>query len=178
MLQKQKTKESSSLSSPDLRFGDIIFFGPVTSYGKVFSMVEQGPWAHVGFVLEVSEEEVLFMESEWNGVRIRVLRVDWENFEIWRPNMDPVRTKKQAYGEVGKFYDYKHLLWTGFRLLTKNRFRIPKTDNEQYICSEFVNWLYEYQFIEQGTATPNNLYEIIQKNGSLLWKKDKNVKRN
>lgn len=153
----------------DFHTGDIIFFEPVSLKGKIITFLEKGKWAHVGMVLEIIEGEVVFLESEWKGTRIQVLKPSWENFEVWRPSFSLKKTKKEMLQQVGKRYDFAHLFWTGMRIIFKHNLKIPATDDREYICSELVHWTYDYQIVPRGTATPYTLYEAL-KNSPLSQK--------
>ena len=144
-------------------FGDIIFFKPITVKSRLISFFDKGAWSHVALVLGMYENRILFVESHWQGVRVGLLVEDLQNFSIQKTSKKIKQTKQEILSFVGKKYDFKHLFFMGMFLMSHRLIPLPKTDEEKFICSELVNWAYGYTLSKKGKATPNTIWNWVQK---------------
>ncbi len=143
------------------QFGDIIFFHPRSLKSKIITHFDDGDWSHVGLVLDIYESRILFIESHWDGVRIQLLDETSQNFTIVPAPVKIKKSKQELLQFVGKKYDYKHLVSMGLHLGSRKRIKLRSTNEDQLICSELVNWVYDYTLSPKGEATPNSIYRFL-----------------
>lgn len=144
-----------------LKYGDLIAFEPTSKTGKLIRRIDsggKGKFSHYGFFWCEKDGALLFLESvEGHGVRVNILQEWRQNYTIYRPADETI--KPRAINEmlvlVGAKYDYKRI-WA----LLKNRlFDIPLYADSPTspICTEYVNFGWNYNLVKAGTATPYTL---------------------
>lgn len=153
--------KNNAMKNPN--FGDIIFFKPRSLKSRIINYFDRGPWSHVGLILDLYENRILFIESHWNGVRIGLVDETEFNFEIHSTHQPLQKSKQEILSFVGRLYDYKHLISMGIYLGSQKRIPVWKTDESKLICSELVNWAYGYTLSPKGKATPNSIAQEIKK---------------
>jgi len=143
--------------------GDILFFKPRSIKSKFIAWMDGSPFAHVGLYWTEIDGVHLFIDANWDGVKVRVLKEEWCNYVVVKhankPKKDVEDIARVLYDNYGKMYDYTHLFHIFLYKLTRGRYTPPQTNPEKFICSELVN--YVYGFFPYGTATPANLFQFL-----------------
>ncbi|MCF7812804.1 hypothetical protein K9M59_04425 [Candidatus Gracilibacteria bacterium] len=145
-------------------FGDFIFFRDDSLLSRMIRFFDgRSDSGHVGMILGTFEKRILFVESNWKGVDVGMLNERRQNFEILPCPLKPVQPLEKILDEVAKKYDVRHFFWTGMNKFSLGLVKPPPTDDEAYICSELVNWIYGYQLSPKGEATPHSIYMFVKK---------------
>lgn len=142
------------------KYGDILCFKPNSLIGHLIVIVDSkglGNYSHNAVFLRYQNGVPLFIESHESnkrGVAIQQLREEWNNYDVYRSNLKP-RPVKELLKLLGNKYDGKRL-WK----IVKFRFfgiKIDSDDSNELICSELVNYAFNYKLLPAGYSTP---YEI------------------
>lgn len=140
-------------------YGDLIFFRPRSMIGRLIRYFDKGPFSHMGIYVGEINEVPMFIDSDWDGVKIRPL-MEWGNYEIVPKPYEPHFSFHDIVTlHYGKDYDYAHFIALFLNKLVPSMFPLTKTDDDSFVCSEFANYI--FRFMLRGTATPNNFYNKL-----------------
>lgn len=146
--------------------GDIIFFKPRSITSHLIAWFDGSPYSHVGVYWgEMENGNVpLFIDADYEGVNVRVLREDWGNYTVVKPYQPLTKEQIGTFAWVvivgyGRGYDFAHLFHLFLHKATLGLYRIPYTDPQKFICSELVN--YVHRVLPMGTATPASLWNYF-----------------
>lgn len=144
-----------------MKSGDIIFFEPLDWKGELIARWDGSPFSHVGLYWGEKDGVHLFVDADWDGVRVRPLKAEWRNYVT----REPKREMRHALESIvldfyGNGYDYTLIAQIALAKATMGLYRIPKTDAKRFICSELVNHV--YGFMEAERATPATLWNILK----------------
>lgn len=146
------------IKANDLQYGDILAFEPRSWQGNLITYYDKSKYSHCAIYLGKLHNRHLFIEADWSGVRINAINIDWKNVYMYRTHYKP-RSIKSVLKQVGKKYDY-YKLWRIFLHYAFKRPMKTKGDAEDnFICTEFVNYVFMYRIAERGYATPRTITE-------------------
>lgn len=135
-----------------LEYGDIILFKPSSLLGSLISFIDGSEYSHVGMFIEYKNGVPLFIESheKKNGVVITKLQ-EWQNYTVKKTLIKP-RRKREVLNMLGTSYDNSMLWW----IFKAKVFSLKQENNDEksLICSEFIDWCFNYQVGHGYVATP------------------------
>lgn len=139
------------------QYGDVIFFKPAGLYGKAIKLVDGSPYSHTAVFWKYEEGIPLFIESHENkgGVVISKLH-EWGNYDVYRPIDLKIRPIKEVLDKVSTEYD----VWLIPTILLDKLLQAETFNNNQdkFICSEFVDYVFYYKIGNGKMATPKTFY--------------------
>lgn len=135
-----------------MKYGDILIFKPTTLLGKLISFIDGSEYSHIGMFIEYRNGVPLFIEShEKKGGVVMSKLEEWRNYTVKTPLIKP-RKKREVLNMLGTSYDNSMLWW----ILKAKVFRFKQENNDEksLICSEFVDWCFNYKVGGGYVATP------------------------
>jgi len=145
----------------DARYGDVIFFEPYTITGNLITWIDGSPYSHVAIYWGDIAGQPYMFEAQ-RSKKIGLTRVqDWRNFIILRPiNKAWLRKQEEVMQIEGRGYQTNKL----FAIALHKLFGTPLEADEpnSMICSELVNWVYNYNLGDKGNCTPASLFKTLK----------------
>jgi len=152
-------KRNKFIDLKKIKYGDIIFFKPFTISGSIITWIDGSPYSHVAIYWgEIGGQQFMFEAQRGKTIGLTKLQ-KWRNFVVVRPNAK-ICSQKTLMSIEGRGYQTNKLL-----AITLNRcLGLPlKTDDpNSMICSELVNWAYDYSLGEKGNCTPASLFNYLK----------------
>lgn len=143
------------------RYGDVIFFEPYTITGNIITWIDGSPYSHVAIYWgEIAGQPYMF-EAQRNK-KIGLTRVqDWRNYIIIRPhNKAWLRKQEEVMQIEGRSYHTNKLVAIALNRILGVSLEADSPD--EMICSELVNWVYNYNLGEKGNCTPASLFKTLK----------------
>lgn len=145
----------------DARYGDVIFFEPYTLTGRLITAIDSSPYSHVALFWDNIAGQPFMFEAQ-RGKTIGLTRVqDWRNYIIIRPhNKAWLRKPEEVMQIEGRSYQTNKLAAIALNRLIGMPLEADSPDS--MICSELVNWAYNYSLGEKGNCTPATLFDELR----------------
>lgn len=143
------------------RYGDVIFLEPYTITGNLITWVDKSPYSHVAIYWgEIAGQPYMF-EAQISK-KIGLTRVqDWRNFIILRPHNKAWLRKQEELMQIeGRSYQTNKLV--AIALYKIFGISLEEDDPSSMICSELVNWAYNYNLGDKGNCTPASLFKVLK----------------
>lgn len=143
------------------RYGDVIFFEPYTLSGDIIRKIDGSPYSHVAIFWGYIGGQPYMFEAQRNK-SIGLTKVqDWINFIILRPSNRAWLKKPEELMQIeGRSYQTNKLVAIALHKLLG--VSLEEDDPNSMICSELVNWAYNYVLGEKGNCTPASLFETLK----------------
>lgn len=135
-----------------MKYGTIILFKPTTLMGRLISFIDGSEYSHIGMFIKYENGVPLFIEShEKKGGVVMSKLEEWKNYTVKKPLMKP-RPKKEVLNMLGTSYDSSMLWW----IFKAKIFSLKQENNDEksMICSEFIDYCFNYQIGHGYVATP------------------------
>jgi hypothetical protein len=138
-----------------MKFGDVILFKPTSFIGKAIAFVDGSAYSHAAVYLGEYDGVDLFIESHEKKSGVVITKLErWRNYTVLRSNLKH-KTKKELMQKLGTGYDFSMIRW----ILIAKLFNKDAQANDEglLICSELVDWFFEYQIGEGKICTPKTI---------------------
>lgn len=152
-------RKNKFINLKDARYGDIIFFKPFTISGKIITWIDGSPYSHTAIYWgKLGGEHFVFEAQRGRSIGLTKLQ-NWRNFIIVRPKQK-ICSQKKLMSVEGNGYQTNKLL--AIALNKCFGLALEADDPTCMICSELVNWAYDYSLGEKGNCTPASLFDELQ----------------